>query len=510
VGRRRFGEVLIVRSVTISACTLAALSVVLLDCTFGGIANYEIGECEPKSTQADDVCERLNKGSDPKSCVVYQCDRASKRCIQKPRDDDRDGDPTPACGGTDCDDQNPARSGRTAEICDSQDNNCNGVVDEDVVKPEPARTVVTPGALPSEADALLSSADRQSLLGVYVDQGKCLPLVSLTHNSGDFVGGAGCFLLSDEQALVPRQPFAALIGANAAAAFIGTSGCTGTGRLFYRFRTSTEKGGAELPCDATHPASLPAFAVMPNGVAGLVAWYEAPIGERQDPINGCAAAKPATLAVAAVGNAITSPITLQPVRVGEPSIGTRPPALLSVAELESMVMVAPFAGDVGVWLLKLEQVQSGTLPAPVRIPGLANARATAVAARTEGGVTTLAVVAETGCAPAASVVMTLGTVDAGAKSVTFGPVVPVVGPSTIATLPSAAWVARRKEWWVSWVDSTPSARFQRFDPAAKPIGGVIEAGRLINASVSSTESVFGYNPSVAGGSFVEIPMCGVP
>ncbi len=47
-------------------------------------------------------------------------------------DDDRDGVPDAACGGTDCDDRDPLAGGETPELCDDVDNDCDGTTDEDV------------------------------------------------------------------------------------------------------------------------------------------------------------------------------------------------------------------------------------------------------------------------------------------------------------------------------------------------------------------------------------------
>src|SRR5205807_1810441 len=161
-----------------------------------------------------------------------------------------------------------------------------------------------------------------------------------------------------ELSLVPRQPYARLIGAGAGAAFVSTSVCPG-GRLVYRYQTNTS-AGTELACDAQHPAALPALATMPssaNATSGVLTGYEAPL--------------------------------------------------------------------------------------TTRIPALANARATAIAARLEGATVHIAVVAEIGCHPSASIALVLGTLDPSTKSFTFGPAVPVADPANIATMPSIEWIASR-------------------------------------------------------------------
>lgn len=86
---------------------------------------------------ANSDCEHLNRaeGIAASACQRYQCAAPERVCALVPRDDDGDGDPSPACGGRDCDDANPLRVGnpsieRSHEICDGVDNNCDGVVDE--------------------------------------------------------------------------------------------------------------------------------------------------------------------------------------------------------------------------------------------------------------------------------------------------------------------------------------------------------------------------------------------
>lgn len=83
-------------------------------CTAG---SYDIPECGVSGkTLVNDSCKALN--SDLAACQLYQCDPASKQCQLKPRDYDLDGDPDTACGGTDCDDRNPAVNGQITRSCE--------------------------------------------------------------------------------------------------------------------------------------------------------------------------------------------------------------------------------------------------------------------------------------------------------------------------------------------------------------------------------------------------------
>src|SRR5687767_9955208 len=112
-----------------------AVTSTLAACTFGGLADYDVAQCDPNITkQSEDLCERLN-AKEPSSCTPYQCDAASRHCIRKARDDDRDGDPSVACGGGDCVDSDAAQSSKATEICDDKDNDCDTFIDEDALKP---------------------------------------------------------------------------------------------------------------------------------------------------------------------------------------------------------------------------------------------------------------------------------------------------------------------------------------------------------------------------------------
>ncbi|MCS6857461.1 MAG: putative metal-binding motif-containing protein [Sandaracinaceae bacterium] len=85
--------------------------------------------CDPERGCAPPEKRACDDGS---PCTLDRCIEEQKRCEHMPRDIDEDGDPDGFCvGGSDCDDNNPLRSGRQPEICgDRIDNNCNGRIDE--------------------------------------------------------------------------------------------------------------------------------------------------------------------------------------------------------------------------------------------------------------------------------------------------------------------------------------------------------------------------------------------
>jgi hypothetical protein len=476
-------------------------------CTFGGLADYAIDACEPSKTQASDICDRLNK--DPATCTPYQC-AASRHCVQTTRDDDRDGDPPTKCGGTDCDDANAARSGHAKEICDRLDNDCNGVVDEDALHVGAERMIAPAGTLSSTSDPILVAADDvgSNALASYVT-GACFPLISLEPGSGGGIG-AGCVVLGTETTLAPRQPYPLRIGTGFAAAFVVTSACP-AGRPAYRFE-SNGSSGVDLACDAAHPAALPTVAAMPasaNAKSGLVTWYEASVADRVDPIGGCATLKPASLQVLRLADLTSpTPATRADVLVAqETSASTRPAALTPLDAAGGMLLTTPLGNDVGVWLLTPEVLRGTALPAPVHVASLANARSVAVRTRHEGNTVSVAIAAEIGCYPAASIQLALGTIDVTTKALTFGASVEVVGSTKIATSPSVVWVGARNEWWVQWLDDAPHAKVRRFSAEGKPIGAAIDVGTQVSiATVSAGESVFAVDPGANGGSFVEIPI----
>jgi streptogramin lyase len=70
---------------------------------------------------------------DMNACTVDSCDEGSRQCRNTVIDRDMDGDPALACGGGDCDDNNPRVNSRAVEVCNGIDDNCNGTIDEGVI-----------------------------------------------------------------------------------------------------------------------------------------------------------------------------------------------------------------------------------------------------------------------------------------------------------------------------------------------------------------------------------------
>lgn len=106
LGRRRLRAL-------IGRCALALSLGMATGCTAG---QYDISDCVVTSqTLLGDSCRALN--SDDSACDLYQCNAGSGRCERRLRDFDRDGDPDLACGGRDCDDNNPQVNGVQNGAC---------------------------------------------------------------------------------------------------------------------------------------------------------------------------------------------------------------------------------------------------------------------------------------------------------------------------------------------------------------------------------------------------------
>ncbi len=70
---------------------------------------------------------------DMNACTVDSCDEGGRQCRNTARDVDMDGESDLACGGNDCNDNNPRINSRALEVCNMVDDNCNGTVDEGVI-----------------------------------------------------------------------------------------------------------------------------------------------------------------------------------------------------------------------------------------------------------------------------------------------------------------------------------------------------------------------------------------
>jgi hypothetical protein len=238
---------------------------------------------------------------------------------------------------------------------------------------------------------------------------------------------------------------------------------------------------------------------MPGNSNLVVAWYETPADTRVDPIQACATAAPATLQLAVVSNATSaSPSMGIPATLTMASTSVRPAAMTELQGAGTVLVAAPDAGAVSLWVVSGGQV-SGS---PVAIAALARARAVSVASATDGS-GRIAVVAEIGCAPQ-TIAMALGTLKGG-----FGQAITVTKATAGAAVqPTVAWAATEQSWIVGWIATQGGAHAlaRRFDATGNARGGAIDpSAPAIAVAVSSDATLLAYEPS-NGGSFVKVAL----
>lgn len=479
-----------------AAASLGAGVILAPGCTFGDLADYPIGECDPSQPQATDACERLN--ADPATCTAYRCDAATKRCVQAARDDDRDGDPPVACGGTDCDDHDPNRSGRAAERCDLVDNDCDGLVDEGVLAPGRAREIGTGAGM--DVSFAPDGARRSFIAAAVTKTSDCIQIVRL-----DPGGGTPPECIPSGALNAPRQPYALNAAGIEAMAFVSTDSLNApcpSGSVRY---ANKRLASWYVECDPNASGSMPAFAAMPQSAGGdsaVLAWMTERVRPHDNAVGACATTAIAPLQVKLISSLSDSTAGETFLGYGaERSGSTRPPALLPVEQAGGVLLAAPIDDRVGVWMVG---PKSGSLRTPARVP-IPNAGAVSVAARAiDASMVGLAVAAEVGCRPSASIEVSLGTYDPSEERFSFAPSIGVASKKEIATATSVAWVASRSEWWVQWLEAGAVPRVQRLTPDGKLIGDPVKiAPPLSPAAVSAAESVFGVTND---GRYVEVPL----
>jgi hypothetical protein len=115
------------------AVTCAMKCVADADCSGGTFCNPPIcvaNCCAPSPTT---VCDSHN------ACSLDTCDEATKSCTHTslgPVDADGDGYLSIACGGHDCDDNDPTVYPGATEYYDGKDNDCNGFIDDWTAEPK--------------------------------------------------------------------------------------------------------------------------------------------------------------------------------------------------------------------------------------------------------------------------------------------------------------------------------------------------------------------------------------
>ena len=471
-------------------------------CTFTGLADYDIPTCNPgAASQAADVCDALNRST---TCTPYRCNAETSHCAVGVRDDDHDGNPPIACGGTDCDDNDPLNGGKV-ELCDGRDNNCNGLVDEGLsyAGAAPTALIASAPSLGAKPDPWIA-ADSSGIIGNVVATAstsesvvECIDVYGLDSVSANVLLGqtnAVCSFLSTD-ARTPRQPFAKRLGAGmrgTATVFVETSGCA-QGALGYRwFEPPGSTGsfdelcpsGAGVPANGT---ALPAVEDISAENDVAILFYDAPVASREGAsiLSSCAGLAPAMLYAMVAGYGAVAGGPPMPVASG---IATAAPGSVAVAGVGALVAAPVSSTNAGAIFL----VTVGGAPALIAaLPDFANARAIGlgVAPAATDGTIPVAAVAELGCAPQ-RIVVAFGTLDptANPPTLAMGAANEVWSSQTPgwAIRPSIAWQEHvafasgaRTEWLVTWTVSLPGAMARRYGASGSPLSEAFEIGRSV-------------------------------
>jgi hypothetical protein len=470
-------------------------------CTFGDLADYAVEGCTPVSAktgaQKSDSCDRLN-ADDGLTCTPYQCDVVQKRCVRKPRDDDHDGDPSVTCGGRDCADDDPRRSGvhvnapvTLTDIPESADVDSLVLSSEDL---DPTGTSATEGL-------------ETNVIGTYVKGlsggSACVGIERLLGSAGEKAWGE-CGALKGAAELVPRQPTARLIAGAVATAFVARAECD-TGRV--AFTPKSTLGPIKAACGSG--AALPGLSIgsvkYPQSAA--IAWYEVRSESRTDPVGGCSTAMAAPLRVRRIDNALVTNASFgEELTLSPGAISVRPPAT-AILEGSGFLVASPAGGAASAWVVPFA---ASATPVESPIDAFVGARAVAGAVHANGDGVQIALAAEIGCTPQ-SLALVVGTLDTSTSKITWGSVSEIAPKGTAAQFePTIAWVTRDARWLVSWLSQGGAARARRFDADGTPDGESMQiaAGSNFRAgTASSTGDVFlaEVSPSV----FVNAPLaCG--
>jgi hypothetical protein len=180
-----------------------------LDCDDGlwcnGPEQCTAGKCAPA---LDTPCNSHS------SCIQDTCTEATKQCSSvalAPQDGDGDTYLDFGCGGMDCDDSNPSMYPGAPEVCDLEDNDCNGKVDDKTRGPYgpqyvlTAATATTGAAVPNGTgftafydDPATKSVLARSYDAAGLPTGSATPVFTVSTLSTSVVGadtGGGTILL---------------------------------------------------------------------------------------------------------------------------------------------------------------------------------------------------------------------------------------------------------------------------------------------------------------------------
>ena len=122
------------RSTDSSGCAPPATCTIDADCNDGDACNG-LETCGPRRLCVPGVPVNCSDGI---TCTRDSCNPLDGSCSHIPPDVDLDTYPDAACGGSDCDDRDPARYPGQSEICDGIDQDCDAATDEgDICGPLP-------------------------------------------------------------------------------------------------------------------------------------------------------------------------------------------------------------------------------------------------------------------------------------------------------------------------------------------------------------------------------------
>ncbi|MDB4997165.1 MAG: polymerase alpha subunit [Myxococcaceae bacterium] len=445
-------------------------------CTFGGVSVDLPPDCRgvialtKDATLAADPCNSLNDGNT--TCTRFQCDKDLGKCVKGALDFDRDGEPSIACGGKDCDDEKPTRSSVLKETCDGLDNDCNGVADEDLLKR--AQNASPVGDVTVTAGSVsLSSNNGKEVYAAYNVAAGCVGVVNLADLAAK---PAECaFGAQTDNA---EHPWVRPIGPRdnrlASVAFTRKdAACAGTNVSRLVFATKQSAGAVNGDCGASLP-SLAEFGSADAAQPVVIGFYGAPAK--------CGDA-PVALRLRWVKTPLTTPdlTSSSQAQLTLNAVGLRAPSAVALEGTDFVLVAAAADTSVAIWGVRAD---ASVVPFAANLFSLAGATSASLAI----GKGRLAIAAEIGCAAGNKIVLALAKLDPAGPTIAPADVtadVSVLGNNVSQS--TVTWIEKRSEWWVTWI-ATDTANgktlfLRRFNEAGAPAGAAIDLGPAVDAAV---------------------------